>query len=159
MIALIQQMLLKHFLIKNTPNFLFLGEPELEQVKYNYLFLQICQQVFFVVNSLIVKPERVSPINVNFNLSNLKVTYIITTSSQSALGIWMLQEPEMAFPQLATKFAINFSVKTEIFENIVFGHVTNILICLLTFLNKIFLASKFFANCLRLTSLCHFSYM
>ena len=89
----------------------------------------------------------------------LKVTYMITTSSQSAVGIWILQEPEMAFPQLATKFAINFSVQIEIFENILFVHVTNILICLLTFLNKIFLVSKFLANCLKLTSLSFFIYV
>ena len=65
----------------------------------------------------------------------------------------------MAFPQLATKFAVSFSVQIEIFENIVFVHVTNILICLLTFLNKIFLVSKFLAKCLKLTSLSFFIYV
>ena len=55
----------------------------------------------------------------------------------------------MGFPQLAAKFAINFSIQIEIFENIAFSRVTNILICLLTFLKKIFLAPKFLANCLK----------
>ena len=52
----------------------------------------------------------------------------------------------MDFPQLAAKFTINFSVQIEIFEDITFGHVTNILICLLTFLKKAFLAPKFLAT-------------
>ena len=55
----------------------------------------------------------------------------------------MFQEPEMGFPQLAKKFAINFSVQIEIFEDIAFGPVTNILICLLTLLKKIFLPQNF----------------
>ena len=48
----------------------------------------------------------------------------------------------MGFPQLAAKFAFNFSIQIEIFENIAFGRVTDILICLLTFLKKIFLAQN-----------------
>ena len=32
----------------------------------------------------------------------------------------------MAYPQLTTKFAINFSVQVKIFENVVFSNVTQI---------------------------------
>ena len=49
----------------------------------------------------------------------------------------------MDFLQLVAKFAINFFVQIEIFENIAFGHLTNILICLLTLLKKIFLPQNF----------------
>ena len=49
----------------------------------------------------------------------------------------------MGFTQLAKKFTMNFSVQIEIFEDIAFGPVTNILICLLTLLKKIFLPQNF----------------
>lgn len=48
---------------------------------------------------------------------------IITTSSQSALGIGkQLHEPEMASPQLNTKFAFHVPFQIRIFKNIAFGN-------------------------------------